>query len=152
MISFDLLYGYLSLIFGVFALWAMYYIRSALKNNYSVFLTMLFNRPKRVYVAFIALFLSAAFLAVGYAISFIAALSNPTTIDWEYTNIFVFFFFVLFLLIIGQNYRKRPKKISESWTSTPSENPVESPNKTEQPEKPEENEPEKSNQNIDQKP
>ncbi len=150
MISFDLIYKILAMSFGVLALLAVYYIRKGLKDNYYVFLAMIFNRQKRVYLAFIALFISAVLLVVGYGITFMISLSNPATLDWEYINVFMFFFFVMFLFIIGLNYKKYTKKTPENGIPPSSESPVESLNKAEQPEKPEEDEPKESDQNIDQ--
>ncbi|MGC8682103.1 MAG: hypothetical protein ACP5RE_00540 [Candidatus Acidifodinimicrobium sp.] len=103
--NFDLFYGIVTFIFNIITAAAIFLLLRSYRNkNTLAQVTRMFLDAKRFTLAFISLLATALSLAIGYSISIFLALSNPQTTFWEYTNLFVFFFVMLFFVLFSGIY------------------------------------------------
>ena len=111
--NFDLLYGVLTFIFNIVTFVAIFLLlRGYRDKNMLAQATRMFLDAKRFTLAFVFLLLAALSLAIGYSISIFLAIGNPQTTFWEYTNLSVFFFVMLFFVLFSgmfMNWRVKRK-------------------------------------------
>ncbi|MCW1293824.1 MAG: hypothetical protein OH316_00120 [Candidatus Parvarchaeota archaeon] len=109
--NFDLIYGVATFIFNIVTFIAVILLINDYKDKNTIAqATRMFLDARRFTLAFVFLLIAALSLAVGYSISAFIAVNNPQTTFWEYTNILVFLFLMLFFVLFSGFYTSRRVK------------------------------------------
>ncbi len=98
--SFDFLYGIISLILGVLMLLFVLILRKKLNKNPMLFLTSFYIKKYKRY-AFIFFFITTITLAINYIIATLISLNNPSTLIWEYGNVVLFSALTIFFFLMS---------------------------------------------------
>ncbi len=111
--SFDLIYGITTSIFNfiTFIFFIVFWMKLK-KMDINVFLARIFLKADRFIAAFFALWIAEISLTIGYIVATLMAIWNPYTLIWEYTNISVFFFLMVFFILFTGLYPRRRHKMN----------------------------------------